>query len=137
MLEPLVDICEGDQVISNATAVLNIDIYTVKKEDLDFDVPFQLEILRDDTCHAIVAFFNCEFSKTHTKLWFSTGPKSKPTHWKQTVFYVEKPFGVRERDVLKGKFSLKRNEKNPRDLDIELAVGNGRVPKEVQQFRLR
>jgi len=45
------------------------DIYTVKKEDLDFKSNFQLEIIKDDYLHAIVGFFNCEFSKTHTKLW--------------------------------------------------------------------
>ena len=46
LLEPLVDICEPDQVISNAATLINIDIYTVKKEDLDFASNFQLEINR-------------------------------------------------------------------------------------------
>jgi hypothetical protein len=50
-------------------ALLPADIYTVKKEDLDFQSNFQLEIIKDDYLHAIVGFFNCEFSKTHTKLW--------------------------------------------------------------------
>ena len=45
------------------------DIYTVTKEELDFKSNFQLEIIKDDYLHAIVGFFNCEFSKTHTKLW--------------------------------------------------------------------
>lgn len=87
LVEPLVDCCDPEQVISNAATLINIDIYTVKKEDLDFSANFQLEINKDDYLHALVAFFNVEFSRTHTKLWFSTGPKSKSTHWKQTVFY--------------------------------------------------
>jgi len=137
LLEPLVDCCDPEQVISNAVTVLNVDIYTVKKEDLDFQSEFQLEINRNETCHAVVAFFNVEFSKTHTQLWFSTGPKSKSTHWKQTVFYIENPLAVKTGDVLKGHISVKRNNKNPRDLDIELGVGVGKIPKQPQSYRLR
>jgi len=137
LLEPLVDICEPEQVISNAAALTNIDIYTVKKEDLDFTSNFQLEINKTETLHALVAFFNVEFSKTHTKLWFSTGPKSKSTHWKQTVFYLREPLHVKANDIVKGKIAVKRNDKNPRDLDIEIHAGLNKLPKEPQQYRLR
>lgn len=137
LLEPLVDNCDPEQVISNAAPLINIDIYTVRKEDLDFTASFSLEINKDETLHALVAFFNVEFSKTHTKLWFSTGPKSKSTHWKQTVFYLRTPLPVKNNDVIKGKISVKRNDKNPRDLDIELWAGNGKLPKEPQSYRLR
>ena len=68
LLEPLVDCCDPEQVISNAATLTNIDIYTVKKEELDFASNFQLEINKQDMCHALVAFFNVEFSKTHTKV---------------------------------------------------------------------
>jgi protein arginine N-methyltransferase 1 len=137
LTEPLVDICEPEQVISNAASLINIDIYSVKKEDLDFTSSFQIEINKTEMLHALVAFFNVEFSKTHTKLWFSTGPKSKSTHWKQTVFYLREPIAVKEGDVIKGKISVKRNDNNPRDLDIQLWVGQNKLPKEPQQFRLR
>jgi len=137
LLEPLVDICEPEQVISNAAAAFHIDIYTVKKEELDFTANFQLEINTTEMLHALVGFFNVEFSRTHTKLWFSTGPKSKSTHWKQTVFYLTEPLAVKEGDIVKGKISVKRNDKNPRDLDIELWVGLNKLSKEPQQFRLR
>lgn len=65
-----------------ALPLLPPDIYTVKKEDLDFQSNFQLEIIKDDNLHAIVGFFNCEFSKTHTKLWSvstSTHSRRPPT----------------------------------------------------------
>jgi len=86
LMEPLVDVCDPQQVISNACAVLNIDLYTVTKEQLDFTAPFKLTVNRDDYCHALVAYFTVEFSRSHTKLMFSTGPRSEYTHWKQTVF---------------------------------------------------
>jgi hypothetical protein len=73
LIEPLVDTCNPNQIISEPATVLDVDIYTVKKEDLDFSSKFELKINRDDYCHAVVAYFNVEFSKTHTKLKFSTG----------------------------------------------------------------
>jgi len=91
LLEPLVDTCDGQQVISDTCKILDIDLYTVTKEDLDFESDFKINVSRDEYCHALVSYFNVEFSKTHTKLRFSTGPRSEYTHWKQTVFYNTDP----------------------------------------------
>lgn len=120
MLEPLVDVCDADQVISRAARVLHVDIYTVKKEDLDFSGDFELQITRSDYIHALVAYFTVDFTETHTKIRLATGPQSPNTHWKQTVFYLNEPFVGNKNDVLKGSISCKRNDKNPRDLDIQL-----------------
>lgn len=118
LLEPLVDTCDADQVISDACKILDVDLYTVKKEDLDFSADFKLNIARDDFCHALVAYFNIEFSKTHTKIRFSTGPRSEYTHWKQTVFYGPEPIVASKGDLITGHINVKWNAKNPRDIDI-------------------
>lgn len=120
LLEPLVDVCDPDQVMSNSCAILDIDIATVTKEELDFKSNFKLTFSRDDYCHAFVAYFTVDFSKTHTKLRFSTGPKSQYTHWKQTVFYVDEPMVAQKGETVKGTIAVKRNAGNPRDLDIHL-----------------
>jgi len=120
LMEPLVDVCDPQQVISNACAVLNIDLYTVTKEQLDFTAPFKLTVNRDDYCHALVAYFTVEFSRSHTKLMFSTGPRSEYTHWKQTVFYLDEPMTVTSGESITGNITVNRNNKNPRDIDIHL-----------------
>lgn len=120
LMEPLVDVCDAKQVIGSACPVLNIDLYTVTKEQLDFTAPFTLNINRDDYCHAFVAYFTVEFSKTHTRLMFSTGPRSEYTHWKQTVFYLEEPMTVTSGETVTGTITVNRNDKNPRDIDIHL-----------------
>lgn len=120
LMEPLVDVCDAKQVIGSACPVLNIDLYTVTKEQLDFSAPFTLTINRDEYCHAFVAYFTVEFSKTHTKLMFSTGPRSEYTHWKQTVFYLEDPMTVTAGETVTGTITVNRNNKNPRDIDIHL-----------------
>lgn len=53
--------------------------------------------------------------------WFSTGPESRPTHWKQTLLWLrpsEKPEGLAEGDAIAGRLSLHRNEVNPRELGL-------------------
>ena len=44
---------------------------------------------RNDYVHALVCFFNMEFTHCHKRIGFSTSPESPYTHWKQTVFYFD------------------------------------------------
>jgi len=137
LVEPLVDMCEARQVISSPSRVLDIDIYTVKKEDLDFKADFKLTFTHDNYCHAIVGYFTVEFSKTHTQLKFSTGPKDKYTHWKQTVFYLEDPIVAAANEVLVGNISVNRHAGNPRDLDITINCTTSKGEAKSQSYRLR
>jgi len=147
LTEPLVDCCDPKQIISSTHPILDIDLYTVKKEDLDFSSKFELKITHDEYCHALVAYFTVQFSKTHTKIRFSTGPKSDYTHWKQTVFYYEEPIVCNADDSITGDIHVKRNAKNPRDIDITIhsrlahAKGGKSTSKRdydiTQHYRLR
>eukprot|EP00808_Paulinella_micropora_P011783 g6190.t1 len=139
LLEPLVDCCEAEQIISNGARVLDVDIYTVKKEDLDFTGEFKLELIRSDYVHALVAYFTVDFTETHTKIRLATGPRSPYTHWKQTVFYLKEPFVANRLDTITGKIKVKRNDKNPRDLDIQIDCQlHGKHATTASQFyRLR
>eukprot|EP01111_Echinosteliopsis_oligospora_P016098 TRINITY_DN656_c0_g1_i1.p1 TRINITY_DN656_c0_g1~~TRINITY_DN656_c0_g1_i1.p1 ORF type:complete len:347 (+),score=55.95 TRINITY_DN656_c0_g1_i1:164-1204(+) len=116
--EPLVDCVESNMIISRECPVLTVDITTVKKSDLNFTSSFELKATRNDYCHAIVAYFDIEFSKCHKPIYFSTGPRAKYTHWKQTVFYLHDILSIKADEVIKGSLSCKPNTKNPRDLDI-------------------
>lgn len=49
-----------------------MDIYTVKVEDLTFTSPFCLQVKRNDYVHALVAYFNIEFTRCHKRTGFST-----------------------------------------------------------------
>ncbi len=89
--------------------------------DLDFEAKFSLRVRRDDYVHAFVSYFDVLFSKCHTRTGFTTAPFAEYTHWKQTVFYVDKPLTVSKGTHIKGQLSVKRNAKNPRDLDIFLS----------------
>merc|ERR1719309_172338 len=79
--EPLVDVVDSKQIVSNSMLVKEVDLYTVKVSDMEFSSPFQLEMCRDDYVQAIVSYFSVEFSKCHKRTGFSTGPSSQYTHW--------------------------------------------------------
>src|SRR5579875_3755184 len=96
MSEPLVDTVDMKAVVTDPTAVISLDLYTVKPSDLAFTAPFHLSVRRNDFIHALIAWFDIEFTKCHKPIKFSTGPHTKYTHWKQTVFYLHDVLTVEE-----------------------------------------
>ena len=141
LLEPLVDTVEGDAVVTNAHGFFEIDIEKVTKEELDFVKTFTIKAERNDFVHAFIAYFDCTFSKCHKPLKLPTGPRDEYTHWKQTVFYLHKPLTVNKGECITGKISCKRNELNPRDLDIDIEYTfEGKAEKfadRKHEYRLR
>merc|ERR1712002_452030 len=122
MTEPLVDVVEAKQVVTNACLVKEVDLYTVKKEDLAFSSPFHLQVRRNDYVHALITYFNIEFTKCHKRTGFSTAPEARYTHWKQTVFYFEDYITVKQGEEIYGVLAVKPNERNNRDLDFQVEV---------------
>ncbi|KAL8894773.1 MAG: hypothetical protein Q9207_008412 [Kuettlingeria erythrocarpa] len=121
LTEPLVDSVEMKACVTEPATVFTIDLYTVKPADLSFSAPFILQCRRNDFIHALIAWFDIEFSSCHKPIRFSTGPHTKYTHWKQTVFYLRDVLTVEENERVEGVLSSKPNAKKKRDLDIEIA----------------
>lgn len=120
LAEPLVDTVEVKAAVTDPTAVLTLDLYTCTTKDLDFSVPFKLPCRRDDFVHALVAWFDIDFTACHKPIRFSTGPHTKYTHWKQTVFYFKEVLTVQQGEEVSCNLVVKPNEKNRRDLDIKI-----------------
>jgi protein arginine N-methyltransferase 1 len=139
LTEPLVDVVDAKQVASSNSMLKEVDLYTVTVAELDFSVPFEMVMRRDDYVHAFVCFFTVEFSKTHKRIGFSTGPEEHYTHWKQTVFYLQEPLTANKGERVKGVFTMAANDRNERDLDITIAVDfQGEVTQstEVSKFTM-
>ena len=128
LTEPLVDTVEMKAVVTDPAAVLTLDLYTVTPADLAFRSPFVLDVRRNDFIHALIAWFDIDFTACHKPIRFSTGPHTRYTHWKQTVFYIREVLTVEEKEQIHGVLMSKPNEKNKRDLDIiisyELETGD-------------
>jgi type I protein arginine methyltransferase len=121
LTEPLVDTVEIKAVVTDPTAVLTLDLYTCKTTDLAFASPFTLDVRRDDFIHALIAWFDIDFTACHKPIRFSTGPHTKYTHWKQTVFYLREVLTVQQGEQIRGVLENKPNDKNKRDLDVKIS----------------
>lgn len=121
LTEPLVDTVEFKAVVTDPCPVLSIDLYTVQPADLAFRAPYTLHAKRNDFIHALIAWFDIDFTACHKPISFSTGPHARYTHWKQTVFYLHDVLTVEEEEAVSGFLESKPNEKNKRDLDINIS----------------
>ncbi|KAI0851463.1 protein arginine N-methyltransferase 1 [Daldinia vernicosa] len=120
LAEPLVDTVEIKAAVTDPAAVLTLDLYTCTTADLAFSIPFKLTSRRDDFIHALVAWFDIDFTACHKPVRFSTGPHTKYTHWKQTVFYLNQVLTVQQGEEISFKLDVRPNDKNRRDLDIKI-----------------
>jgi len=136
--EPLVDVVDPKQVVTNACLLKEVDLYTVKKEDLAFTAPYHLLVRRNDYVQALVTFFNIEFTKCHKRTGFSTAPEAPYTHWKQTVFYFDDYLTVKKGEEIYGMFTMKPNVKNNRDLDFNVEIDfKGELSEMSETFHYR
>ncbi|XP_060209897.1 protein arginine N-methyltransferase 1.1-like isoform X2 [Lycium barbarum] len=140
MMEPLVDTVDQNQIVTNCQLLKTMDISKMTSGDASFTAPFKLIAERDDYIHAFVAYFDVSFTKCHKLMGFSTGPKSRGTHWKQTVLYLEDVISVCQGEAVEGSMTVAPNKKNPRDVDIMLKYSvNGRHCRvsRTQYYRMR
>ena len=92
--EPTVDPIDSNDILSDSYAFYKIDIKTVTVKELDFTRKFSLTIQNSGPVYGFVTWFDCDFSKGSKKITLSTSPYRKSTHWKQTIFYLDKPIKV-------------------------------------------
>ncbi|XP_059203444.1 protein arginine N-methyltransferase 3 [Centropristis striata] len=121
--EAMVEMVKADTLISEPTVIQTIDCNTVCLSELEFASDFCLKITNTTECTAIVGYFDIFFDKgCGNKVMFSTGPQVTKTHWKQTVFLLERPFSVQAGEELRGKITVRKNKKDPRALLISLQL---------------
>jgi len=138
--EPIVDVVDCKNVMTDISPILKLDILTCTKDDLAFTTAFRLTANRNDFMHGIVAYFECAFTQVHKPIGWSTSPFSQYTHWKQTLFYLTDPLTVCEGETIEGSISCSPNYLNPRDLNIRIMVDfNGCHMKKnmSSEYRLR
>lgn len=122
MAEPLVDIVENGSVCTSHYKLIEFDLNTVKIEDLAFMREFKVKATRDDSVHALLAWFDIDFpsDKEENVVSFSTGAHATYTHWKQTVFYLPYVLDVKKGEEITGTLACRPNKLNNRELDIEI-----------------
>lgn len=139
--EPLVDTVDGRQVTATHCKIHEFDLMTITKEQAGkFECEFSVRATRDDYIHAMVMYWDCQFSKSHTPIGFTTAPGAPYTHWKQTVFYLESDITCKRGEELCGTIKCDQNKDNKRDLDFEIRYEYYGKLSEVsleQKYRMR
>mmetsp|Transcript_24818 Transcript_24818/g.36409 ORF Transcript_24818/g.36409 Transcript_24818/m.36409 type:complete len:466 (-) Transcript_24818:50-1447(-) len=138
--EPVVDIVDSKNVCTEAVPILKLDLLTCTTKDLAFSSDFAITAKRNDYVHGLVAYFECAFTQVHKPLGWSTSPFSKYTHWKQTTFYLRDTVVICKDEQICGNISCRPNDKNPRDLDIQIKVQFAGIHSKLEttlDYRLR
>lgn len=95
---------------------------------------------RPGLIHGLVSWFDCVFEdpkKPHMRVILPTSPYSKPTHWKQTTFYLDlvkgkeitkdtPPLGipVKKYDTISGSIACVQSKTNFRELDVKISYNH-------------
>ena len=119
--EPLVDVVEDQQICTDKHMLREVKVPDYSVEDCTFTSHFELTATRNDYIHALVAYFDTYFRTGHKENMFSTSPSVQQTHWKQTVFYLDKEITICQGEKLTGTLTCKPNAQNRRDLDITIS----------------
>jgi type I protein arginine methyltransferase len=122
MQEAMVDVFAKESLVTNEFTIAEWDLLTVTVPELDFTSKFELTVSKKDRLDGILCWFDNGFPGS---VILSTSPSSRPTHWKQTAFYLEEEQYVQEGEKVTGNFSMKKSKPNPRDIDVKVAVDGG------------
>lgn len=121
--EAIVETCRSECILSDSVIIADLNMHQVDYMYSNFSYNFELKIRKSGKFTAFVGYFDTFFDLPQS-VNFTTGPHSKPTHWKQVVFYVKNPAVVNEGDIISGRFECKRGKKDARALSIKIIAFN-------------
>lgn len=104
--------------------VICLDMYTLQIKDLEeIKGQFHFYVERSAVFHGFTAWFTVHFESLETggaAVELNTGPNSEPTHWKQTLFMLDRPVSVYAGDSISGTIVLRRNPVWRRHMNVTL-----------------
>lgn len=90
---PAVDVVRAETVVTSDCQLMLLDLATCNSRDISFKSSFTLKALHSEgevPLTALVGYFDVFFD-LNKPVSFSTGPLATPTHWKQTIFFIDVP----------------------------------------------
>ena len=151
--EAAVEVVDKGTVCSDRCMFWGADLTEVKDRELDFEREFHLELNQDleggdedkddgkddgkdkaeatnamnamNAMNAFVISFDIDFVGPQKSVSFSTGCQSPPTHWAQSLLWIEPSLVKSGLKKITGKLQLTRNDRNQRDIDITIEWRDG------------
>ena len=102
------------------------------------DKSFALTMTKAGKCSLLAVHFDIWFEAgMPNPVFFSTSPAAKPTHWKQTLFYLDTPMMVEVGDVIEGNLKASQCVGDERHWDIEFQYKSGTsMTLRTQKYRI-
>ncbi|KAH8382213.1 hypothetical protein KR009_002369, partial [Drosophila setifemur] len=119
--EPLMEVVDPQFTLTEPEQIANFDMMTVDLNYPNFTYQFSLKVTKPGRLSAFVGYFDTLFEMPNS-VNFSTSPTETPTHWKQTVFFIDQPKAVKEGEVISGKIISRRHKEDVRALNVEIEV---------------
>lgn len=136
--------CDADLILSSISKVYEIDMYTVREEDLSFASKYDLTIEKNDRINGIIAWFDVYFEKIPNKVYFTTSPFNKMTLYKQCVLLMDEEEIVLKGEKLRGSIALKNNIRDPNNFSMFTGIKmsfhfDGKITKKdyIKYFKLK
>ncbi|KAM8705796.1 hypothetical protein ACLKA7_010142 [Drosophila subpalustris] len=117
--EPLMEVVNPEHILTESEQIANFDMMTVDLNYPNFTYEFNLKCTHTGKLGAFVGYFDTLF-ELESRAMFSTSPEETPTHWKQTVFFIDQPQAVQKGDVIRGKISSRRHQGDVRALRVDI-----------------
>lgn len=121
--EPVVSLFEQSQLLTPATCVLDLDLHSCQAADLfQMASSYQLVCKREGKGHAMLFWFEMRFEACHKPVFFTCGPESPPTCWKQTALFIDGgPLKVKSNDRVRGMIAVRKASEAKRSLDFKVS----------------
>lgn len=121
--EASVEIVEKESVVTNRFELQSFDLNVCHDEQLDYKTSFELRCSggKNVRVDKLVISFDVDFDLPGCNhVSFSTSCQTEPTHWKQTSLWFDPDDAptLKSGEVLKGLFTMNRNDVNQRDMDF-------------------
>lgn len=119
--EAHIETCDSQYVLSSRNIIADLDLMTVDINCPNFTYNFSLQIIKKGSITSLVGYFDT-FFELPENVQFSTSPFAKGTHWKQTVFYLDKMYKVNVGETIEGTIRCRRDPKDLRSLKISIDI---------------
>ncbi|XP_030370484.1 protein arginine N-methyltransferase 1 [Scaptodrosophila lebanonensis] len=119
--EPLIDIVEPEYMLTEPEEIANFNMMTVDMNYSNFTHEFHLKCTQTGKLSALVGYFDTLFELPE-RVVFGTSPTDLPTHWKQTVFFIDEPQFVQRGEIISGKITSRRHHGDVRALHIGITI---------------
>lgn len=135
--EPVVNLFQQAQLLTPAVCVLDLNLYSCKASDcFEMANSFQLVSKREGKAHALIFWFEMRFDSGHKPIFFTCGPESTPTCWKQTAFFLSgPPLKVKANDRVRGMVAVRKPDESKRSLDIKVSCRVNSAKPRQQIYR--